>query len=148
VQGGDRGGLTTRFVTGGGIDLRGPEVATQTLRVLAPLQLGEPIEDLERDPGEGLGLVIVVTASRASPAWRRAEQLIDPTLTRVGVFTGETDHGRLSVDATSIENFVHGWEKLAGATALSARDRRLEVDVPAAAGSVQDPDRLWRRAAS
>jgi uncharacterized protein (DUF58 family) len=148
VQGGDRGGLTTRFVTGGGIDLRGPEVATQTLRVLAPLQLGEPIEDLERDPGEGLGLVIVVTASRASPAWRRAEQLIDPTLTRVGVFTGEADHGRLSVDATSIENFVHGWEKLAGATALSARDRRLEVDVPAAAGSAQDPDRLWRRAAS
>ena len=148
VQGGDRGGLTTRFVTGGGIDLRGPEVATQTLRVLAPLQLGEPIEDLERDPGEGLGLVIVVTASRASPAWRRAEQLIDPTLTRVGVFTGETDHGRLSVDATSIENFVHGWEKLAGATALSARDRRLEVDVPVAAGSAQDPDRLWRRVAS
>ena len=87
VQGGDRGGLTTRFVTGGGIDLRGPEVATQTLRVLAPLQLGEPIDELERDPGEGLGLVIVVTASRTSAAWRRAEQLIDPTLTRVGVFT-------------------------------------------------------------
>ncbi len=116
VQAGDRTGLTTRFVTGGGIDLRGPEVATQTLRVLAPLQLGDPIIDLERDPGEGLGLVIVVTSKRSAAAWRRAEQLIDPTLTRVGVFTAEADPGRLSVDATSIENFQHGWGKLAGAT--------------------------------
>ena len=47
-----------------------PEVATQTLRVLAPLQLGDPIIDLERDPGEGLGLVIVVTSSRSAAAWR------------------------------------------------------------------------------
>ena len=119
--------------------------------MLAPLQLGEPIDELERDPGEGLGLVIVVTASRSSAAWRRAEQLIDPTLTRVGVFTAEADPGRLSVDATSIENFVHGWEKLAGAPALSARDRSFQdgrtADVPAA-GSPQDPDRAWRRVAS
>jgi uncharacterized protein (DUF58 family) len=153
VQGGDRAGLTTRFVTGGGIDLRGPEVATQTLRVLAPLQLGEPIRDLERDPGEGLGLVIVVTASRSAAAWRRAEQLIDPTLTRVGVFTAEVDAGRLSVDATSIESFQHGWERLAGATSLSARDRRLDASgqsdaSDASTRSDQDPDRAWRRAAS
>jgi uncharacterized protein (DUF58 family) len=151
VQGGDRGGLTTRFVTGGGIDLRGPEVATQTLRVLAPLQLGEPIDDLERDPGEGLGLVIVVTASRSSAAWRRAEQLIDPTLTRVGVFTAVADKGRLSVDATSIENFVHGWEQLSGTTALTARDRSFvdgrPPEVPVA-GSPEDPDRAWRKVAS
>jgi hypothetical protein len=147
VQGGDRGGLTTRFVTGGGIDLRGPEVATQTLRVLAPLELGEPIGELERDPGEGLGLVIVVTSSRSAAAWRRAEQLIDPTLTRVGVFTAEADAGRLSVDATSIESFQHGWETLSGATALSARDLRSESagrseDVSAVD---QDPDRAWRK---
>jgi uncharacterized protein (DUF58 family) len=150
VQAADRGHLTTRFVTGGGIDLRGPEVATQTLRVLAPLQLGEPITELERDPGEGLGLVIVVTASRSSAAWRRAEQLIDPTLTRVGVFTAEADHGRLSVDATSIESFQQGWDKLAGATALSARDRRFDGGGPpdgAAVGSDLDPDRAWRKVA-
>ncbi len=147
VQAGDRTGLTTRFVTGGGIDLRGPEVATQTLRVLAPLQLGDPIIDLERDPGEGLGLVIVVTSSRSAAAWRRAEQLIDPTLTRVGVFTAEADPGRLSVDATSIENFQHGWGKLAGATALSARDRLLDDTAPpgAAPAADQDPDRAWRK---
>jgi uncharacterized protein (DUF58 family) len=152
VQGGVRGGLTTRFVTGGGIDLRGPEVATQTLRVLAPLQLGEPIVDLERDPGEGLGLVIVVTSSRSAAAWRRAEQLIDPTLTRVGVFTAQVDHGRLSVDATSIENFQQGWEALAGVTGLSARDRRFAPGSPDAAraptGPDQDPDRPWRKVAS
>jgi uncharacterized protein (DUF58 family) len=146
VQAGDRGGLTTRFVTGGGIDLRGPEVATQTLRVLAPLQLGEPLDELERDPGEGLGLVIVVTASRSAGAWRRAEQLIDPTLTRVGVFTAEADPGRLSVDATSIESFQQDWDKLAGATALSARDRRLESAAPfGSTAAVGDPDRAWRK---
>ena len=115
---------------------------------MAPLQLGDAIDDLERDPGEGLGLVIVVTASRSSAAWRRAEQLIDPTLTRVGVFTAEVAPGRLSVDATSIENFVHGWEKLAGATALSARDRQFQRTEPSDGGpegSAQDPDRAWRK---
>ena len=115
--------------------------------MLAPLQLGDPIIDLERDPGEGLGLVIVVTSKRSAPAWRRAEQLIDPTLTRVGVFTAEADPGRLSVDATSIENFQHGWGKLAGATALTARDRLADDTAPAGAtpASEQDPDRPWRK---
>ena len=152
VQGGDRVGLTTRFVTGGGIDLRGPDVATQTLRVLAPMQLGDPIGELERDPGEGLGLVIVVTASPAADAWRRTEQLIDPTLTRVGVFTAEADPGRLSVDATSIERLPHGWEQArrrAGAerprppcsTAGRARRDRHR-------SRRNDPDRAWRKVAS
>ena len=62
--------------------------------------------------------MIVVTSTRSAAAWRRAEQLIDPTLTRVGVFTAEADPGRLSVDATSIENFQHGWEQ------ARRRDRR------------------------
>ena len=92
----------------------------------------------------------MVTSSRSAAAWRRAEQLIDPTLTRVGVFTAEADHGRLSVDATSIESFQQGWDKLAGATALSARDRRFEGGGPpdgAAVGSDLDPDRAWRKVA-
>jgi hypothetical protein len=66
------------------------------------------------------------------------------------VFTAETDPGRLSVDATSIERFQHGWDKLAGATGLSARDRSFEgvgPPEPAAVGSDQDPDRRWRRLA-
>jgi len=110
----DRAGLTTRFVTGG-VDLRGPDVAAHALHVLSPLQLGPPLGELERDPGEGLGLVIVVTSSPATDAWRRTERIADPTLTRVGVFTAPgASTGRMSVDASSLAAFRAEWQSLAG----------------------------------
>lgn len=127
VHSGDRAGLTTRFVTGGGIDLRGPDVASSTLRVLARLTPGGAIDDVERDPGEGLGLVIVVTASPTTPTWRRTETLLDPTLTRVGIFTGGQQRSdRLSVEATSVEQFLDGWEALAGRGGLDVRRNVIE----------------------
>ena len=98
----DRVGLTTRFVTGG-VDLRGPEVGIHALEVLSPIQLGPSLGELERDPGEGLGLVVVVTSSPAADAWRRTERISDPTLTRVGVFTAPgAARGRMAVDASSL----------------------------------------------
>lgn len=115
----ERAGLTTRFVTGGGIDLRGPEVAAHTLRVLAPIDLGPPLGELERDPGEGLGLVIVVTSSPAADAWRSTERITDPTLTRVGVFTAGSAAGKLTVDASSLSAFREHWHRLAGARGLA-----------------------------
>ncbi len=115
----DRAGLTTRFVTGGGIDLRGPDVASHTLRLLAPVELGPPLGEFERDPGEGLGLVIVVTSSPATDAWRRTERIADPTLTRVGVFTAGAAPGRLTVDASTIASFRTGWHRLAGVRGLT-----------------------------
>jgi uncharacterized protein (DUF58 family) len=114
----DRAGLTTRFVTGGGVDLRGPDVASQTLRLLAPLELGPPLGELERDPGEGLGLVIVVTSSPATDAWRRTDRITDPTLTRVGVFTAGRTEQRLSVDASTLAAFRSNWQRLAGVRGL------------------------------
>lgn len=126
----DRAGLTTRFVTGG-IDLRGPDVAAQALRVLAPLELGPPLGELERDPGEGLGLVIVVTSSPAADAWRRTARVADPTLTRVGVFTAPTStdqRGRLAIDASTLHDFRSGWHRLAGARTL-AREIHAEATV-------------------
>lgn len=110
----ERAGLTTRFVTGGGIDLRGPEVAAHALRVLAPIELGPPLGELERDPGEGLGLVVVVTSSPATDAWRRTDRITDPTLTRVGVFTAGSAPGKLTVDASSLTTFREQWHRLAG----------------------------------
>jgi uncharacterized protein (DUF58 family) len=110
----DRAGLTTRFVTGGGVDLRGPEVAAHALRLLAPIDVGPSLGELERDPGEGLGLVIVVTSSPDTDAWRRADRISDPTLTRVGVFTSGSTDSRLSIDASSIASFRQGWHRLAG----------------------------------
>jgi len=113
----DRDGLTTRFVTGG-VDLRGPDVAAQTLRLLAPLEVGPSLGELERDPGEGLGLVVVVTSSPATDAWRRTERLTDPTLTRVGVFTAGPAEHLLTIDASSLTSFRAGWNRLAGARSL------------------------------
>ena len=89
----DRVGLTTRFVTGG-VDLRGPDVGAHTLQVLSPIQLGPSLGELERDPGEGLGLVVVVTSSPAADAWRRTERISDPTLTASGVFTAPGGRAR------------------------------------------------------
>jgi len=127
----DRAGLTTRFVTGGGIDLRGPEVAAQALRLLAPIELGPPLAELERDPGEGLGLVIVVTSSPATDAWRRTERITDPTLTRVGVFTAGPADQRLAIDASTIESFRAGWHRLAGVHALQRAVHRTVDPSPA-----------------
>jgi len=114
----ERAGLTTRFVTGGGVDLRGPDVATNTLRALASIAVGPALGDIERDPGEGLGLVIVVTSSPATDAWRRTDRMVDPTLTRIGVFTHSTPSGPLHVDASSLDSFRHHWGRLAGQTSI------------------------------
>ncbi len=127
----DRVGLTTRFLTGGGIDLRGPDVAPNTLRLLAPITIGPALSELERDPSEGLGLVVVVTSSPATDAWRRTERIVDPTLTRIGVFTGGSQPGRLSVDASSVEAFRTSWGRLAGTGGLHriVRDGEIVTEV-------------------
>lgn len=114
VTASDRVGLTTRFVTSGEVDLRGPDVASLTLRVLAPIGPNGPIDHVDRDPGDGLGLLVVVTSGPASTTWRRTEQLLDPALSRVGVFTSTKEGGRLAVSASSVEDFARGWDALAG----------------------------------
>jgi uncharacterized protein (DUF58 family) len=112
-----RSGLTTRFVTSGGIDLRGPEVAVNTLRVLARI---EPTEaspgPVDRETGDGLGLVVVVTGSSSSPAWARALAIIDPTLTGVLVATDPRSStvGALSIVTGTEDDFVPAWQSLAG----------------------------------
>lgn len=131
----DRVGLTTRFVTGGGVDLRGPDVAPNTLHLLAPIEVGPALGELDRDPGEGLGLVIVVTSSPATDAWRRTERLVDPTLTRIGVFTAGHPAGkrggRLTIDASTLGRFRDEWARLAGTSSLHriARDEQVDEQV-------------------
>lgn len=118
VHSADHVGLTTRFVTTDGADLRGPDVAAQTLHLLARLQpsTAEPLP-VERDPGEGLGLVVVVTPAPASAPWQSLERVHDPTLTPIGVFTEELPArpGPLVLDARSMPAFLEGWDRLAGA---------------------------------
>lgn len=119
----ERAGLTTRFVTGGDIDLRGPDVATHALQQLARIETGPGLEAIERDPGEGLGLVVIVTSGPDRPVWRQVDRNTDPTLTRIGVFTAPTGTGagRLTVDAASLDSFRSEWHRLAGTRGLTDR---------------------------
>lgn len=111
----DRNGLTTRFLTGGGIDLHGPDVANQVLVALAPVIPGPPCDEPGRDPGEGLGLVVVVTSAPHTGAWRRAQRSVDPTSTCVAVFAGsDRPSDLLSVAAPSLDAFRQDWQRLVG----------------------------------
>jgi uncharacterized protein (DUF58 family) len=110
-----RAGLTTRFVTGGGIDLRGPEVVNTTQRVLARIEPTEaPLAAFDTDMADGLVLLVVVTGSHRAATWRVSQAMSDPTITRVLVATNEVPAGRLAVPARSDEEFVAAWQSLVG----------------------------------
>jgi uncharacterized protein (DUF58 family) len=135
VHSADQAGLTTRFVTSDGADIRGPEVAAQTLHLLARIGISsEPTVPVERDPGEGLGLVIAIGASPVSSPFAALERVADPTLTAVGVFTMELPTRRtvLAVDARSEAAFLETWAALAGAGGGQARARRRRDEALAA----------------
>ena len=125
VHSASRAGLTTRFVTAGGVDLRGPEVSTTTLRVLARIEpTTAPPASLDHETGDGLGLVVVVTGGPDAAAWRRAQSIVDPTLTALLVSTEAAAHGipHLGVTARSDRDFVGSWQRLAGRGRLDLVD--------------------------
>ena len=125
VHSADRAGLTTRFVTADGIDLRGPDVAQQTLRHLARLELSStPFETLEHDPGEGLGLLIAVGARAGAFAARATHGLLDPTQTAITVSTEEASGRSLDVAARSDREFINSWNVLLGRGRLDVEASR------------------------
>jgi len=117
VHSADLAGLQTRFATTTGVDLRGPTVSVQTMHHLARVMPvdGHP-QAIERDPGEGLGLVFVITASAAADAWLLLSDLRDGTLTAVGVFTQQPAPNRVpfAVDARSMRSLLETWTTLVG----------------------------------
>jgi hypothetical protein len=123
VHSADRAGLTTRFVTTDGADIRGPEVASQTLHLLARIDPSYgPTVPVERDPGEGLGLVVAITTGRHSSTWAALERVAEPALTTLGVFTMESPRraATLAIDARTEASFLDGWALMAGVTRLDA----------------------------
>ena len=127
-------GLTTRFVTAGGIDLRGPEVAVTTLRVLAEVEPDRtPLGVLDRDPGEGLGLLIIVSGSRSGAGWQAAQSVIDPTLTAIAVTTDEPSRSSMGVSARTEDEFADNWRAMNGTNRRrpSAPDPSRHSRVPA-----------------
>jgi uncharacterized protein (DUF58 family) len=111
-------GLTTRFITTSGIDLRGPDVAANTLRhlgVIEPLtpesfQLVAP----SRDPSEGLGLVLAISGTDSASLLRSLDSLSDPATTAVAVTTDRAAGGRLAVAARTEREFIDSWQRLTG----------------------------------
>jgi uncharacterized protein (DUF58 family) len=111
-----RAGLSTRFVTAGGIDLRGPDVAATTLRVLARIEPSDaPLAAFDTDMVDGLVLLVVVTGSGQTATWRHSQAVSDPAITRVLVATNDTAGGvRLAAPARSDRDFVSTWQALIG----------------------------------
>ena len=108
-------GVNTRFVTHG-IDLRGPDVAANTLRWLATV---EPIDEtpqavsLNSGMSEGMGLLVIVTGSAKSQAAAqvRGSTSQDETLVVVCATQYEAS-SRFIVDATSTEAMIASWTLL------------------------------------
>lgn len=117
VHSADLAGLQTRFATTSGVDLRGPTVSVHTMHHLARVMPdGLPPRPIERDPGEGLGLVFVITSGPDAPAWELLDGLRDPSLTLVGVFTEQPGGARqrMFVDARSVPSLLDTWIGLVG----------------------------------
>src|SRR5262245_21441828 len=120
VHSADQAGLETRFATTGGVDLRGPTVAVHTLHHLARVMPDpRPAPPIERDPGEGLGLVFVITPSPETEAFMTLGEIRDPSLTMLGVFTeapgtAAGSRHRLFVDARSETAMLDSWSALVG----------------------------------
>ncbi len=107
--------LVTRFITGG-IDLRGPDVAADTLRALASVQPStEALPALGRDPGDGVGLLVVVSGSSAGAAVRLARTIVDPTQATVPVTTDEASRASIGAAARTEQEFLLTWRTLVGA---------------------------------
>jgi uncharacterized protein (DUF58 family) len=138
VHSADREGLQTRFATTAGVDLRGPTVSVHTLHHLARVMPDpHPPRPIERDPGEGLGLVLLVTPSPDSDAWHTMQDMRDPSLTLLGVFTESPGSLRtkLLVDARSETALIDSWADLVG---RGRRPSYLKVN-PLAGATVDDP---------
>lgn len=123
VNSADRAGLTTRFVANGGIDLRGPEVAVGTMRVLARIEpTTARFDGIDRDFGDGLGLLVLVTGSGDGAGWQAAQALSDPGVTTLPITTDEPMRWGLSVRAGSEEEFLSSWRSLTGRGRLDTQD--------------------------
>ena len=86
-----------------------------TLRVLAEVQTGaRETPGFDRDPGEGLGLLILVSGSRAGSGWQSIQSLIDPSLSVLSVSTDTAGTTTFDLPAGSEEELRSSWARLVG----------------------------------
>ena len=108
-----------------GIDLRGPDVAHESLRWLAMVEMGDDLVDhtiAGRTRTDGLGLIVVVTgtADSAAVATARANSGPDDTLMVITTADAPAAGVRFAVDGTSLDALQHSWSRLvSGTTAVT-----------------------------
>jgi uncharacterized protein (DUF58 family) len=136
-----RAGLNTRFITGGGIDLRGPEVVANTLRVLARIEAGGPtaLPPMDADMVDGLVLLVVITGTRHASAWQLAQAISNPTITRLIVTTNDAAPTRLAVAARSEDEFVGAWQAVVGRSTAVKPHQESAVPAEPAAEPTPEP---------
>jgi uncharacterized protein (DUF58 family) len=107
--------VNTRFVTHD-VDLRGPDVAANTLRWLAtvePVEQPTEIASMNAGMSEGMGLMVVITGSPTSAAASELRAVVGQDETLVVVCaTTYTASNRFVVDATSTEAMISSWSHL------------------------------------
>lgn len=109
-------GVGTRLVAPG-IDLRGPDVAPQSLRWLATVEVGGTMVDHTaggHTTTDGLGLVVVVSGHADTRAATAAADKIGPdeVLIRISASRPSLTGKGFHVDATSLERLTTGWNQL------------------------------------
>ena len=108
-------GVNTRFATSE-IDLRGPDVAANTLRWLATVEPSierAEVSSINAGMMEGMGLLVVVTGSASSAAAAQVRSAATQDETTVVVCATEyTSSSRFVVDATSLESLISSWTVL------------------------------------
>lgn len=110
------GSIATRLVAPG-IDLRGHDVAPQSLRWLATVQPGDDVVDHAasgRTALDGLGLLVVVSANGTSRAATQAAAAAGPdeSVVLISTMVHSTGGKGFHVDATSLERLHHSWNQL------------------------------------
>ena len=86
-------------------------------RAVRPTTLGP----IDHDPGEGLGLLIVVSATASAPGVQRAHAMLDPTQTAVSVVTEEARSLASTSPARTEREFISSWQALTGRGRLDVR---------------------------
>lgn len=114
VRSADEARLITRFVAGD-IDLRGPDVTSETLGVLARIEPDSgPVTTIGRQPGEGVGVLLVVSGTTTGTVMKAARDMVDPTQSSVQITTDETTRGPISAAARTEAEFLSTWAALVG----------------------------------
>ncbi|MEJ7721239.1 MAG: hypothetical protein WKF58_12710 [Ilumatobacteraceae bacterium] len=77
---------------------------------------------VERDPGDGMGLVLFLGRDRSAPAFSSVKSVLDPTLRMIALLSDPASTiGPFDLHIPTEAHFVNGWTSLAGsARAVSA----------------------------